>query len=95
MCMLPEYIINKIMLYNSHPVADIMKESSIFKYRELRETLTNLPQYARREILDFSFEVGCANAYYRDYKLEGFCFYNYRQLEDEEMFKQAVLNYNV
>ena len=74
MCRLPEDIINKIMLYNSHPIADIMKESSIFNYRELRETLTNLPQYARREILDFSFEVGCANAYYRDYNLEGFCF---------------------
>ena len=93
--MLPEDIINKIMFYNSHPIADIMKESSIFKYRELSEALLKLPEHSPREILGFSFEVGCANAYYRDYNLEGFCFYNYRELEDDEMFKQAILNYNV
>ena len=36
MCMLPEYILNKIMLFNSHPIADILKESSIIKYLQLR-----------------------------------------------------------
>ena len=95
MCMLPEDVINKIMFYNSHPIADIMKESSILKYRELREALLKLPENEPREVLGFSFEVGCANAYYRDYNLEGFCFYNYKDLEDIEMFKQAVINYNV
>ena len=74
MSMLPEDILNKIMLFNSHPVADIMKESSIFKYRELRGALLELPKHTPREVLGFSFEVGCANAYYRDYNLEGFCF---------------------
>ncbi len=29
---LPESIYNHIMRFNSHPVADIMKESSILKY---------------------------------------------------------------
>ena len=95
MNMLPDDILNKILLFNSHPVADILKESSILKYRELRGALPELPENTPREILGFSFEVGCANAYYRDYNLEGFCFYNSKELEDIEMFKQAVINYNV
>ena len=32
---LPENIINKIMLYNSHPIADILKASSIFEALEM------------------------------------------------------------
>ncbi len=34
---LPEHIINKIMFYNKeHPIAKILKESSIFNYMKLR-----------------------------------------------------------
>ena len=32
---LPKNVINKIMFYTSHPIADILKTSSIFKTLEL------------------------------------------------------------
>jgi hypothetical protein len=34
---LPDDIFIKIMMYNAHPLTDILKESSIFKYLQLRE----------------------------------------------------------
>ena len=55
--MLPEDMLNKIMLFNSHPFADMMKESTVFQYRELREITTNLHQYAQRVIVDCRFDV--------------------------------------
>ena len=33
---LPKHVINKIMFYTSHPVADIVRESGIFKFLEQR-----------------------------------------------------------
>ena len=88
--MLPEDSINKIMLFNSHPIADMFKQSSSHQYRELREVLTNLHQYAHRVIVDFSFEVGCANGYSGKYMIEDFCNYNYSQLFDNSPSKQCV-----
>ena len=41
MNMLPEDILNKIMLYNSHPIADTLKESTIFNYIKLLEKLNS------------------------------------------------------
>ncbi len=32
---LPKHVINKIMFYTSHPVADIIRESSIFRALKL------------------------------------------------------------
>ena len=34
---LPKNVIKKIMFFLSHPVADILKDSTIFKYLQLRE----------------------------------------------------------
>ncbi len=51
------------MLYNSHLIADIIEQSSIFQDRELRNITTNLHQYAQLARVDFSFDVGCADGY--------------------------------
>ena len=67
MCMLPEDIRNKIMLFNSHPVADILKESSIFKYLQLREISI---EDNRRDLIDNkirAFTLGCDDGFDNDY----------------------------
>jgi hypothetical protein len=51
---LSEDIFNKIMLYNSHPVADIVKNSHKFKYKRLRLDI----------IHGSPFDRGCSDAYY-------------------------------
>ena len=33
---LPEHLFDKVMLYNSHPVADLVKESMVFHYYRLK-----------------------------------------------------------
>ena len=63
--MLPEYILNKIMLYNSHPIADIMKESSIFKYLQLREKTVSLNGCYNRDTETHTCIVACCDAHHR------------------------------
>ena len=95
MCMLPEDILNNIMFFNSHPIADVLNESSIFKYRELRGIITNLPSYAQRDIATFSVECACADAYNGYHILSTSVIQKCRQLADEELLKQVVINYNI
>ena len=52
---LPKNVINKIMLYTSHPVADIVKASSIFKALEM---------YNGLRIHGSPFDRGDMDAYY-------------------------------
>ena len=53
--LLPEHIINKIILYNSHPIADLLKKSDKFKLRKCwAEHKHGCP-----------FDRGSADAYYR------------------------------
>ena len=55
MSILPEHIMQQVMLFNSHPVADIFKESLYHKYKKLEgERKHGNP-----------FDRGCADAYYR------------------------------
>ena len=59
---LPESIINKIMLFNSHPIADIIKESTIFKYIEFYEMDDGTI------LRDRQFKHGCFNKYVGEYQ---------------------------
>ena len=61
MCMLPEDILNKIMLFNSHPIADMFKQSSIFKYLKLRETSIDNDRDRSLDCYSHSFDLGCGN----------------------------------
>ena len=55
MSYIPQGIVNKIMLYNSHPIADIVRNAYEFKYKFLRlEDRTH----------GSPFDRGCADAYY-------------------------------
>ena len=52
--MLPENVVNKIFVFNSHPVADLVRESIKFKVRKLKlEQIHGCP-----------FDRGSADAYY-------------------------------
>ena len=51
---LSEDVFNKIMLYNSHPVSDIVKNSYKFKYKRLSLDI----------IHGSPFDRGCSDAYY-------------------------------
>ena len=79
MCMLPEYILNNIMLFNSHPVADsLMKESSIFNYIKLLERLSGINKNDCPDIVALSFVNGCDDAHCGDeYIFKEFCTYYY------------------
>ena len=61
MSMLPEDILNKIMLFNSHPIADMLKESTIFKYLQLRSYVEEDDDYV--EDRNFAFGLGCNDAW--------------------------------
>ena len=52
---LPETVINKIMLYTSHPVADILRASSVFKALEMNN---------RGSIRGSPFDRGYMDAYH-------------------------------
>ena len=58
--MLPEDIINNVMLFNSHPIADIMKEYSIVNYLQLRSYVEEDDDYV--EDSNFAFGLGCWDA---------------------------------
>ena len=59
---LPARIIHKIMLFNSHPIADIIKESTIFNYIEFYEMDDG------GILRDTHFKHGCVNKYVGEYK---------------------------
>ncbi len=59
------------------------------------EIVTNLHKYAQRSIYEYSFEAGCIHAYSGVYEIEMFCKYNYQQLEDPQLLKQCIINYNI
>ena len=91
---LPEHIINKIMLYVSHPVADIVKKSTKFKLRKHRiESTRGCP-----------FDRGGADAYYgRNYcphKVAGRVkdkngkYYNVR-VEEEHLTEEELEAYRI
>ena len=66
---LPESIINKIMLYNSHPIADIIKGTTIFDYMELRLRSENKYMMSRGTIyipggFKIAFECGTQDSIY-------------------------------
>jgi hypothetical protein len=68
MSKLPEDILNKIMLFNSHPIADIMKESSIFKYLQLRELyFKHIEEGTLVENYVGVFTYGCDDGYDNGY----------------------------
>ena len=52
--MLPEEIVNKITLYNSHPVADLIRYSHLFKLKKHKLERTH----------GCPFDRGSADAYY-------------------------------
>ena len=64
---LPKHVINKIMFYLSNPVADILKESTIFKYLQLREI--SIEDNRRNEITIYStaFNLGCDDGFDCEY----------------------------
>ena len=56
MTCLPQDLINKIMMYNSHPLADIVRDSVDFKFRYLiSENKPNETPFGR----------GCFNGHYK------------------------------
>ena len=74
--MLPEDILNKIMLFNSHPVADILKESSIFNYIKVLEILSGINKNDCPDIVALSFVNGCDDAHCGDeFIFNEFCTY--------------------
>jgi hypothetical protein len=58
---LPESVINKIMLFNSHPIADIIKDSTIFKYIRIHET------EHENKYIDTHFNNGCFDKYFGEH----------------------------
>ncbi len=66
---LPESIINKIMLYNSHPIADLIKGTSIFDYMEVMSRSENRYMITRTSIyipggFKTEFECGTQDSIY-------------------------------
>ena len=74
--MLPEDILNKIMLFNSHSVVDILKDSSIFNYIKLLERFSGIDMNTSQDIVAKSFVNGCDDAHCGDeYIFKEFCTY--------------------
>ncbi len=59
MGMLPEVILNKIMSYDSHPIADMLKESTIFKCLQLREISIENGWQSPLDSYSCAFDLGC------------------------------------
>ncbi len=78
--MLPEDILNKIMLFNSHPVADIIKASTSFEFMKFRGKMYDDIGEDDMEIEVLSFDNGCNDAYNGEtYMFNDFClFYDSR-----------------
>ena len=53
---LPEHLFDKVMLFNSHPAADLVKESMVFHYYRFQNKYMG--------IHGFPFDRGQADAYY-------------------------------
>jgi len=70
--MFPEDIVNKIMLYTESETAKIIKQSSIFKFLQLRELqLLNKTKYTNEEEeLLYGFNRGRINGYQNKYNNE-------------------------
>ena len=69
MDILPEHIINKIMLYISHPLADLIKDSEAYKdYNEECSWLSGEPQsFSEYYFLQYSFH-NCCGACIKPYR---------------------------
>ena len=64
---LPESICNHIMRFNSHPIADILKRSSIFIYLQMREISI---EDNRRDLFtnyNGAFTLGCDDGFDNGY----------------------------
>ncbi len=89
---LPESIINKIMLYNSHPIADIIEESTIFNYMEIRLRSENKYMLTCRTIhlpggFKTAFDCGTLDSIYlprKRIRINGKYNYTHNLTEDEK-----------
>ena len=95
MNMLPEDILNKIMLFNSHPVADILKASTIFKYRQLRELYYSVDDDDERDVETKFFDEGCDSAFSDgEYSFDDVCGYHHF-MKDKFDIKKCLYYYNI
>ncbi len=66
MNMLPGDVMNNIMFLNRHPIADIMKASTIFEDLQIREiSIVNNQQYPL-EHASSAFDIGCDDGWDND-----------------------------
>ena len=86
--MLPEDIINKVMLFNSHPVVDILKDSSIFNYIKLLERTSGIDKHTCQDIVAKSVVEGCDDAHCGDeYICIERCTYYFSRLDESNIGK--------
>ena len=78
---LPESVINKIMLFNSHPIADIIKDSTIFKYINFYE----MEGENKNINIDNHFKHGCYNKYIGNYECRQIRDYLLHYSEDSDI----------
>ncbi len=95
MSMLPEDIINKIMLFNSHPVADIMKESSIFKYLQLREIYVENAEHGLITNINAAFSLGCDDGFDNDYDVNQLLHFAIDGDFEWDELDDAVISYDI
>ncbi len=85
MDILPDDIFLKIMMFNTHPIADILKASTIFKFLQLREN------YLKHRQFGCEFSHGrCAGYLHGSSSIQIFLGYKdgLTQPIDETMIKQ-------
>ena len=95
MNMLPEDILNKIMLYNSHPIADMLKESTIFNYIRLLEKLNS--DRGDIDLAVLFVDDGCDAAYCGEeygFDFDMLCEYYHSRLDHSNMEK-CLYSYNL
>ena len=90
---LPDDILIKIMMFNSHPIADIIKESTIFQY------ISMMDNDGVKEEASQQFKQGFRNSRsgdYLDYYIRAEIYNNYEDhdepIADEE---QAIHEYDI
>ena len=89
---LPEHIFNKIARYNSHPVADILKASSIFQFIVLKETFHMFT--GKSDLHQKAFNYGRHDGSVDVYVLDDFFRRGIPSVSNDEILK-CITCYNV
>ena len=85
---LPNEIINKIMLYNSHPVADLFKEIAIPIFDDLNRKIYG--DYTSDDYFCYADEMSFAEYFFSDRREEE----KYKICYDEWMTERAEIGYD-